>query len=253
MPSKKLATLAGVGALLVAAPAAHANHVQPNLGLEVTAVDPATRTVQGIQHCTSPDRAGRPASFPVTRDIDFNQFQPGMMWGIAVDASGVILSTGAMPCDVQPQAAHPGPGASLPPAGGPFPAGPGAPGAPTMPRAGAGADMPVFARGFLNRVWKFGVEIDGADAGKINVTIGKVLNLPRSMRTQDDALVDEAAIVVLSGNIRIYKNGKPAGPGSLDDLDGEAVIHGKLLAPSKWEKDEDGDAVPTIRARKIYL
>ena len=250
MPSKKLATLAALGAMVVAAPAAHANHVQPNLGLEVTAVDPATRTVQGIQHCTSPDRAGRPASFPVTPDIDFNQFQPAMMWGIAVDASGVILSTGDMPCDAQPQAAQPRPGAPVPPAGGPFPAGPGPAGAPNTPHAGAGADMPVFGRGFL--VWKFGVEIDDVDAGKLQVTIGKVLNLPKRMRAQDDALVDEAAIVVLSGGIRIYKNGKPARPGGLSDLIGEAVIHGKLLAPSKWEKDEDGDPVPTIRARKIY-
>ena len=250
MPSKKLATLAALGALLVAAPAAHANHIQPNLGLEVTAVDPATRTVQGIQHCTSPDRAGRPASFPVTRDIEFSQFQPGMMWGIAVDASGVILSTGPMPCDVQPQATQPGPGAPFPPAGGPLPAGRDAQGAPA--HAGAGADWPVFGRAFLNRVWKFGVEIDDVDAGMLQVTIGKVLNLPKRMRAQDDALVDEAAIVVLSGGIRIYKNGKPARPGGLSDLIGEAVIHGKLLAPSKWEKDEDGDPVPTIRARKIY-
>ena len=28
---------------------------------------------------------------------------------------------------------------------------------------------------------------------------------------------------------------------------------GKLSPPSKWQKDEDGTPVPTIRARKIYL
>ena len=45
MPSKKLAPLAAVCAMLVAAPAAHANHIPPNLGLQVTSVDPATRTL----------------------------------------------------------------------------------------------------------------------------------------------------------------------------------------------------------------
>ena len=103
----QLAPLAAVAALLVAAPAAQADHIPSNLGIEVTAVDPASRTVNGILHCTTPDRAGRPASFPVTRDIEFAQFRPGLVSGIAVDPSGVIQSTGPMPCDVRPMGPPP--------------------------------------------------------------------------------------------------------------------------------------------------
>jgi hypothetical protein len=225
MPRKKLATLIAVGALLVAAPAAEADHPKPNLGLEITAVDAATRTVTGIQHCTTADREGRSASFTVAQDIDVSQFHPGMMWGVAVDANGVILGSGDMPCDV-----------------------------PSQPDPDAHRGTPSFAPGFLNRVWSFGVQVHSGGAGKLLVTIGKVLNLPKSMSSQDDALVHRAALVVLQGNIRIYRHGKPLAPGgSLDDLVGKAVIHGKLLAPSKWDKDERGETLPTISAAKIYL
>jgi hypothetical protein len=228
----------------VAVPAAEANHVKPNLGIEVTAVDPATRTVQGIVHCTIPDRAGRPESFKVTPDIEFNQFQPGITWGIAVDPSGVIQSTGDMPCDVRPQGPPPGPGGRFEP--GDAPAG-------DAGQDGPGAQMPRFDRGFLTRVWKFEVEVDSAEAGKLDVTIGKVLNLPKRMKDEDDALVDEAAVVLLDKKVRVYENGRRVSRSSLDEVDGGARVYGKLVPPQKWEKDEDGTPVPTIRARKLYL
>jgi hypothetical protein len=173
--------------LLVSAPAAQANHIRPNLGLEVTSVDPATRTVQGIVHCTTPDRAGRPATFTVTPDISFEQFAPGVVWGIAVDPSNVIRSTGDMPCNLQPQGPPPGPGGSLLPGDGPQ-----------------------------------GGPVPGPGDGPID-------------------------------NARIYKDGRRVPASSLAEVDGEPRVHGKLLPPRKWEKDEDGEPVPTIRARKVYL
>jgi hypothetical protein len=30
-------------------------------------------------------------------------------------------------------------------------------------------------------------------------------------------------------------------------------VQGKMLAPSKWRKDEDGEPVPTIRAKKVFI
>lgn len=257
MPSPKLIVLAALTAVMVAAPAAQANHIRPNLGLEVIAVDPATRSVQGVVHCTTPERAGRQETFKVTADIEFGQFQPGMMWGIAVDPGGVIQSTGEMPCRVSPQGPPPGPGGPGAFAPGDGPAGPHGPGpdGPHGPGADGpqGQDMPAFNRSFLNRVWKFGVEIDGADDGTLEVTIGKVMNLPKRLRAQDDELVDEAALVLFDKKVRVYDNGKRVRSANLDEADGNAVVHGKLLPPKKWRKDADGEPVPTIRARKIYL
>lgn len=83
-------TLAGLGAILLlatGATAAQADHVRPNLGIDVTSVNESTRTVEGIQHCTSPERAGTTATFTVTPDIEFGQFRPGSRWGIAVDSN----------------------------------------------------------------------------------------------------------------------------------------------------------------------
>lgn len=241
MPSKKLVSLVAAAALLVVVPAAQANHVKPNLGIEVTAVDPLTRTVTGIVHCTTPERAGRPESFKVTPDIEFNQFLPGMTWGIAVDPSGVILSTGDMPCNVSPQ------GPSPPPGGGGGQPGPG------QAEDGPVSQLPTFDRSFLTRVWKFEVEFDSAEAGVLNVTIGKILNLPKRLKDQDDALVDEAAVVLFDRKTRVYENGRRTSKSNFDEVEGNVRVYGKLSPPSKWQRDEDGTPVPTIRARKIYL
>jgi hypothetical protein len=269
--SRTLASLAALGALLVAAPAANASHLPPNLGLEVTKVDPATRSVEGIQHCTAPDRAGRLAKFTVAPDIQFDQFHPGAMWGITVGPDGVIRSTNDMPCQVQPQAGRgepgpgrppfvPGPGGAPQPGPhpgphpGPYPGGPGPhPGGPSPQAFQPGAEMPKFDRKFINRVWKFVVEVDSAENGKLEVTIGKILNLPKRFRAQDDELVDEAAIVLLDRKARVYEDGKRVSASKLEDADGNIRVHGKLLNPTKWQDDEDGEKVPTVRAKKVYL
>jgi hypothetical protein len=240
--------LAVAVAALVAAPKAHANHIPSNMGIQVTSIDPGARTVTGIQHCVSPERAGRTATFPVTPDIEFGQFHVGMLSGVAVDPAGVILSTGPMPCD-----ARPAPGAP----GQPGP-GPGQPGTGEQdhddhggPQGGPGT--PQFDPRFINRVWKFNVSVDGYESGKLEVTIERVLNLPSRFSSQDDEIVDESAIVLVSSSVRVYEDGKRVRKSVLEDADGVAKIHGKLLRPDKWQEDEDGTKVPTIRARKIYL
>lgn len=238
--------LAGLTVALIfgaAASAAQANHVAPNLGIDVTAVDPASRTVQGIVHCTTPDRAGRSETFKVVGDIQFDQFRPGARWGIAVDPNNMILSTGDMPCQLQGPAPGGGPQG---PFGGPQgPAGPGMSGGP-------GGDAPSFARGFLNRVWKFDVSIDDATPGKMSITIDKVLNLPKRYAAQDDDLIDEDAVVLIGSSVRVYRDGKRVSKSELADGD-TARVQGKLLPPVKWQSDEDDQKVPTIRAKKIYL
>lgn len=240
MPSKTLATVVVFGAMLALAPAAHADHVKPNLGLEVTSADAATRTVQGIQHCVA-DGASRRVSLKVARDIDFGQFRPGVVTGVAVDASGVILSSGSPPCDIQ--------------AGQDAPAGQteGAK-ARKVRKARRGADQLRFSRSFLRRVWKFRVEIgDVAAPGQLAATFRGVVNLPKGMRSQDDALIGQAGVVVLTGPLSIHRDGKPGPMGDIAKLKGDAVVTGKMLPRSRWETGEDGEAVPTVRVREVNL
>jgi hypothetical protein len=250
MKSRMLASLTALAAMMVAAPSAHADHIKPNLGIEVTSVDPATRTVVGIQHCTSPERAGRPATFTVTPDITFDQFQPGVRWGIAVGPNNVILSTGDMPCDLPPSGPRPGPAG---PGGAPIEPGAGPGGAPIEPGAGPDAGVPTFSRGLMNRVWKFEVEVDSVQPGRLEVTIGKVLNLPARFRTQEDELVDAAAVALFDAKTRVYEGGQRVHGSRLEDADGTVRLQGKLLSPQKWAEDEDGDRVPTIRVKKVFL
>lgn len=237
-----IAVLAVATSMAVAAPAAYSNHVEPNLGIDVTSVDAATRTVEGVQHCTTPDRAGRHERFTVTPDIEFGQFRPGMRTGIAVGPDNVILSTGEMPCRPLGR-----------PAGGPGPGddGPFGPPAPEGDDDAAGGP-PSFRRGFLNRVWKFEVQVDDAGSGQLRATIEKVLNLPKKFRSDTDDLLDEDAIVLIGRNVRVYRDGKRVSRDELEDAE-SARVHGKLLPPSKWEEDEDDQPVATIRAKKIHL
>lgn len=233
------AALTAAALAFVAAPA-QANHVAPNMGIDITSVDSSTRSVTGIQHCVPPEQAGQSATFTVVDDIDFGQFQPGMRWGIAVK-DGVILSTGEMPCQVS-GGPPPGPGG---PGGGPGPGGPG------MGPGGPGGDTD-FMPGFVSRVWKFEVEVDSATATRMSVTIGKVLNLPKKFAGEDDSIVDQDAVVLLSSTTKIYRDGKRVAAAQLEDAD-SAKVQGKLLPMQKWVKDEDDQQVTTIRAKRIYI
>ena len=113
-------------------------------------------------------------------------------------------------------------------------------------------ERPVFKGGFLNRVWRFVGEANSYRSGVLNMTVARVLNLPRKYRTQDDELLDEDANVLVGSKTRVYRDGKRVAADRLDDA--ELVrVHGKLLPPSKWQEDEDGTATPTIRAKKVYV
>jgi hypothetical protein len=85
------------------------------------------------------------------------------------------------------------------------------------------------------------------------MTIEKLLNLPKRFANQDDDLVDDDAIVLVSRTVKIIDDhGKRASAADLDGAD-SVVVQGKLLPPSKWEKDQDDQAVTTIRAKRIVI
>lgn len=274
-PTRGLAALIAVLATTgLAAATAVAEQPEPGpgpgnvIGLEVKRADPATRTIEAVQHCTDPGSAGTLATFKVAESVDFSRVAPRAVLGAALDRSttpATILSISPAPCRFQPGDGPGGPGGG-PDAPG---SGPGAPGggpgcAPTAPtpaapkrpaaaNAGsAGCGTPSFAAGFLSRVWKFQGEVDSVQDGEFSFTIAKVLNLPKRMREQDDELVDQNAIVLVAKTVRIVKGGKRVAASALDDAE-NVVVHGKLLRTAKWHKDEDGESTPTIRAKKIVI
>lgn len=112
--------------------------------------------------------------------------------------------------------------------------------------------LPQFVRRFISRVWKFVGEVDYYEEGVLSMTLGKILNLPRKWRTQDDDLLDQDTTVLVSERVRVFQDGKRVGRAALDEAN-DARVHGKLLRPLKWHADEDGEPVPTIRAKKVYI
>lgn len=170
------------------------------------------------------------------------------------------------PCPNGPQGGPQGGQQGPPPGGQQGPGGPPPPAKPSQskpPQGGqqggpqgdpcGGPGEQDFKKGFLNRVWKFVGEADGYEDGVLSMTVTKMLNLPKKFKDQDDELVDEDARVLVAKNVRVYtKKSKRASRNELADAE-NVRVHGKLLKPSKWVKDEDDEQVPTIRAKKIYI
>ena len=112
--------------------------------------------------------------------------------------------------------------------------------------------LPAFVRRFITRVWKFVGEVDYYEEGVLSMTTHKILNLPRKWRTQDDELLDQDTTVLMSERVRVFRDGERVEHAALDEAN-DVRVHGKLLRPFRWVEDEDGEAVPTIRAKKVYV
>ena len=112
--------------------------------------------------------------------------------------------------------------------------------------------LPRFVRRFVTRVWKFVGEVDYYEDGELSMTLGRILNLPRRWRTQDDDLLDQDTTVLVSNRVRVFEGGERVSRDALDDAN-DVRVHGKLLRPAMWHADEDGMPVPTIRAKKVYI
>lgn len=112
---------------------------------------------------------------------------------------------------------------------------------------------PKFRPSFLNRVWRFEGSADFFEAGVLGMTVEKVRGLPRRLRDQDDELLDQDALVLVSSRAKVYDAaGKRTTADALADAD-RVSVRGKLLPPSKWRDDEDGQSTPTLRAKRVYV
>jgi hypothetical protein len=119
---------------------------------------------------------------------------------------------------------------------------------------------PALMGGFLSRVWRFNADVDSYDAASntLNVTVSKILNLPKRFKTQDDAIVDQDADVIFTKTTKVFGadgkriRGESGYDAALDAADAVAVT-GKITPRAKWNKDEDGSPVTTIRAKRVTI
>lgn len=118
-------------------------------------------------------------------------------------------------------------------------------------------DAPRFAAGFLNRVWRIAGSANGFEDGVLDFTADRFFKLPRRFAKQDDAIVGEDSRVLVSDHTRVWDadHNRLTGDAEASALDAaeNVVVVGKLLPRAKWQQDEDGTPVPTLRAKKILL
>jgi len=229
------------------APASAGGYV---VGFQVVSVDATAGTATGTLHCVSGELAGRQVTLPLAPGLDTSALTAGAMVGVRVDG-GKIAATQAAPCDAQ--LATPQPPAETEPAGDAPAPGHGGKGPGDGHGRGKGNGNGQFLPGFQNRVWRFVGEANGFANGQLSITLGQILNLPKRFASQDDSLVDQDATVLVGDRTRIRdKDGTPAPTSDLDSAN-DVRVEGKLLPPRKWVTDQDGQPVPTIRAKRIVI
>jgi hypothetical protein len=118
------------------------------------------------------------------------------------------------------------------------------------------ADLPHFKASFLNRVWRFNGAVDSfqnTDDHVLSITVESIEGLPKRYRNQDDDLLDQDAYVLMSENIRVFSpENELISHDELEHAD-YVRVRARVLRPRQWRENEDGDVVPTLRAKRIYV
>jgi hypothetical protein len=114
-----------------------------------------------------------------------------------------------------------------------------------------------FAAGFLNRVWRISGEANGFADGVLDFTAARFRALPTRWSHQDDAIVGIDSRVLVGARTRVYDadHHRLAAGDVADALDAAAdvVVVGKVVPKAKWQQDEDGTPVPTLRAKQVLI
>jgi hypothetical protein len=226
------------------APAPGQTAPQPPAGggmqIDVRAVDPGVGATV-VLHCVPPELAGKEVVLALGADVDASLVVPGARLMAVIDLPAKLLvKVKAVPAGGECGPAQPAPGQPDPGKSGP---------------GGAGDDQKTaeFRSAFINRVWKFRGSSSSFDSGVLNMTVEKILNLPRKFRDQDDDVLDQDAYVLVNSKTKIFDaDGHRVAQSALDDAD-SVVVEGKLLRPAKWKQDEDDTPVITIRAKRIHI
>jgi hypothetical protein len=122
---------------------------------------------------------------------------------------------------------------------------------------GRHGDAPPLKAAFLNRVWRIAGSAAGFQDGVLDFSADRILGLPKRFASQDDALVDQDARVLVTPRTRVFDAGHhrlsgDAAASALDAAD-TVLVMAKLLPQATWQQDDDSTPVPTLRAKKIVI
>lgn len=127
-------------------------------------------------------------------------------------------------------------------------------------------ETPEFEAGFLRRAWRFGGEATSFGDGVLTLTVGSAPRVPARFREQAGRLVGLEVAVLVGRRTdvvsarrarRSSRRGRRGGARRVSQRSlrraGRVQVQGKLLPPSRWRQDSNGQRVPTVRATKITL
>lgn len=213
----------------------------PAIQIDVRAFQPGVGATV-VLHCVPAEFAGKEVVLAPGADVDVALLVPGARLFAVIDVpSKQLVKVKPVPagseCGPKPGSGQPGKDQ------------------PGNDKSGPGDDHEAleFRPGFLNRVWKFRGSSSSYEAGVLNMTVEKLLNLPKKFRDQDDSVLDQDAFVLVGPKTKVFDADRKRVPlSALADADA-VVVEGKLLKPAKWREDEDETPVITIRAKRIYI
>lgn len=127
-------------------------------------------------------------------------------------------------------------------------------------------EMPEFDRGFLRRTWRFGGDATSFGDGILTMTVTSPPRVPARFREQASRFLGLEVAVVLGRRTdvvsarrarRSSRGGRRGGnrrmsPRALRRA-GRVQVQGKLLPPSRWRQDANGQRIPTIRASRVTI
>lgn len=194
----------------------------------------------------------------------------GQVWSVDVDMStnpwtfsNATLAGTSCPGPSGPAPGAPGAGQTGPPWPGQTFKPPGQTGGPVGAPIGGGIGddggedsrglAELLPRTAFNKVFTFKCDDDGYANGVVSVTITSIKGLGKSIKDDfNEAVDDQDGLVLVGKGVKVLRKGKQVGRGQLDDAD-EIAVKGKLLKPEQWREDEDGNEIPTIRAKRITI
>lgn len=130
-------------------------------------------------------------------------------------------------------------------------------------------EMPEFDRGFLRRTWRFGGDATSFGDGILTMTVTSPPRVPARFREQASRFLGLEVAVVLGRRTdvvsarrarRSSRGGRRGGRGGNRRVSpralsraGRVQVQGKLLPPSRWRQDANGQRIPTIRASRVTI
>lgn len=119
-----------------------------------------------------------------------------------------------------------------------------------------GDPPPTFSEAFDSTTITLNASSDGAADGHLPISIEDVCDVPKALQAEALQLVGNDAVAIIGPATTVFQNGiqleGEAAMMALADLDA-VEVRARLLRPSEWVQDEDGNPVPTFDAIRITI